>query len=297
MLTANQKEQIAKHITNFKQCARTYLDTKEKFDMCQKSIEEQNNRLSDVTKEDRQMELAVDVLYKQTVGIPKAKEIQELISNLKEMCNHHSDELNTLKKEITELMKNLPIPVDLSKPEQQNSDFSFPYFENLELGEVTITVLSQLLRQEMPLKFDDVVILPSRISIKNTADKQEAIQKLVTAIQNFRIRVDILSESYEKIDALIDRITNSKFYPFILLTIADNEKLNAQEIAKILNVDERTIYDSCYNLTRDNWIPNPIQKLPSGEWALTFAGQILVERLLEKNPELKTKIISKESVE
>ena len=111
------------------------------------------------------------------------------------------------------------------------------------------------------------------------------------------MRVDILSESYDKIDALIERITNSKFYSQILLTLNDQEKLNAQDMAKVLNIDERTVYDSCYNLTRDNWSPNPISKLPSGQWELTLAGKILVERLLEKHPELKTKTILKESVE
>ena len=151
MLSPEQKEQIATQINNFREIARIYLSTKEKLDLCEKSIEEQNNRLSDVAKEDRQMEMAVDILYRQIPKTSRAKDIEMDISRLKEMCNHHLDELNAQKTKITELMRNLPVPVDLDRPQGTNSEVSFRYFENLEFETPILSVLSQLIRQEMPL--------------------------------------------------------------------------------------------------------------------------------------------------
>ena len=113
----------------------------------------------------------------------------------------------------------------------------------------------------------------------------EAIPKIVEAIRSFRMRVDDLLKSYKQIDEMLERLRKSKQYTGVLKTLAREGKLSSDEIARILEMDKRKAYDTCYNLTRSNWSPSPIQKTPSGEWELTLPGEILVSRLLEKFPE------------
>lgn len=296
MLTAEQKEQIAGYVKDFKERVFEYLQTREKLNECQETIRMKNDELSKVAKEERQIETAVDVLYRQTKKISRAKDLETEISNAMVVSRKRLDDLNQLETKLLELLRNLPIPVDLERPEQHDLEICFPYFEGMELGEATTNALCELVRQKPPLAFGDVTILPDMVTVGNISNKQEAIQKLVKAIETFRIRVDILSESYEKVDVLIGRLASSKLYPLILKTLAEKERLSAQGIAETLNIDERTAYDNCYNLTRSNWNPSPVQKLPSGQWELTLAGRILVDRLFEKYPQMKTQIMHKESV-
>lgn len=297
MLTEDQKENIAVNIKNFQSRVSQYLEIKEELEKYETMTAMLDDELSEVAEEERQIETAVDVLYRQTKKVSKTKEIENQISNCIANSKKSIDLLNRIEPELLELMRNLPIPVNLEKLDKHDSEISFPYFDGLEWNESTIYVIAELIRQKLPLDFGDVTILPDKVTVRGVDNKQDAIQKLVDAIQTFRIRVDNLSKSYEKIDALIERLTKSKLYPLILGILAEKGQLSAQDIAKILNVDERTVYDGCYNLTRSNWSPTPIQKLSSGQWELTLAGKILVDRLFEKHPQLKPQKIPKESVE
>jgi Mn-dependent DtxR family transcriptional regulator len=96
------------------------------------------------------------------------------------------------------------------------------------------------------------------------------------------MRVDDLLKSYEQIDEMVERVRRSELYSEVLRILFKKGKLSIDEIARNLNMDKRKIYDTCYNLTRSNWSPNPVKNTPSGEWELTLPGEILVNRLLEK---------------
>jgi chaperonin cofactor prefoldin len=245
-----------------------------------------------VAEEERQYDTAAEVLYLQSKKESKAKEIENQIVNCSQQVNASQEKLVKLGSSLLELLRVFPIPVDLDKYSLTDSGATFPYFEGLDLGNETVKIIAELLRQEQPLVIEGVCILPNEVLVKTATTKQEAIRDLVTAIQTFRIRVDTLSKSYEKIDELIDRLTKSKVFAKILLSLDEKGKLTVHDLAKILGVNDRTVYDGCYNLTRSNWSPNPIQNLASGEWVLTLAGQILAKRLLEKHPEMKTQNMS-----
>ena len=295
MLTEDQKTQISEYVGTFQKKVNEYSKIKSELDKCEANIQTKMKELSKVAKEERQIETAMEVLYGQAKKSSKAREIEEEIANWEDASRKYRNELNQLKTDLMGLLRSLPIPADLENLQQHESEISFLYFEKVKLGNDVINAILDLFRQEPPLVFDDVTILPDRVTVKNVSERQEAIQKLVEAIQTFRMRADNLSESYEKIDALIERLTNSKLYSNILKTLAEKGKLTAQEIANILNVEERKVYDSCYNLTRNNWSPNPIEKTPSGEWKLTITGEILINRLFERFQDTKTRSINEES--
>jgi len=295
LLTENQKKQIADFVKTFKEKVVKYSQLKSELDETEKNIQHRKSELSEVAREERQMESAMEVLYGQAKERSKAREIEVEISALEEMSQTHRDEMVHLKTDLLELMRNLPIPADLENGKQHNSETSFPYFEGAELGDEAIEVILTLFRQEPPLAFSDVTILSDRVVVKNASERLEAIQKLVEAIRSFRMRADNMSKSYEKIDELVERLTRSKLYTSVLRVLAERGKLSAHDMAHVLNVDPRKVYDNCYNLTRNNWSPNPIKKTHSGEWELTLAGEILINRVLEKHTDAKAGSIGEES--
>lgn len=289
MLAEDQKKQITSHIEMFKEKALEYLRTRSDLGECEKNIQVKMGELSKVAEEERQMETAMEVLYGQTKKQSRTKKIEQEIANCRQKSEMLLNQLNQLKTELLEKMRNLPFPADLENPSQENSSTAFPFFEGIDLGDVAIDTICDLLRQESPLSFNDVMILPDKLIVKNTSRKQEAIQKLVQGIQSFRMRVDNMLKSYEKIDEMVERLIKSELYFGILKTLAENQRLSTEQIASILNVNNRRTYDACYNLTRSNWSPAPIQKKPSGVWELTLAGEILVNRVFEKYPDKKAK--------
>lgn len=290
MLTEEQKTQIRVYILMFKEKAFEYIHKKKDLLDCEKNLQFKMDELSKVTREERQMETAIEVLYGQTKKHSRTRKIENEITRLREGSELLRNELTRLKTELIEKMRNLPFPFDLESSKQENTSTVFLFFKDTEFGEEVVTTISDLLRQRPPLSFNDVTVLPSKVVVKNTVRTQDAIQKLVEAIQNFRMRVDDMSKSYEKIDEMIERLISSELYSEILRVLAEKGKLSTDEIASILDVSKRKIYDSCYNLTRSNWSPNPIKKMPSGEWELTLAGEILINRVLEKHPERKAEL-------
>jgi hypothetical protein len=295
MITDYQKAQITEQVRVFKDKVAEYCVTSEKLDTIKEDIEAKIDELSNVTKEERQIETAIDVLYRQTKKVSKAKDLEMNIDNYTTLAKDYTDRLNRIETELLSLLRNLPIPVNLQEPSIQNSQVVFRYFEGTELGEEAIAVISALIKKQ-PLAFDEITILSEKITVDKATDKQEAIQKLVEAIQNFRTLVADFSRSYEKIDELVERLVKSKVFSKVLTTLAKKKKLTVQEISKNINLDERTVYDGCYNLTRSNWSPNPIRKTPSGEWELTLTGEILVKRLREKYPQIEDEEAQNESV-
>jgi hypothetical protein len=292
MLTEEQRQNIAKAVNNFQAQVHKYTETKETADECQNMIDTLESQLSLVAQEERQMETAADVLYRVTKQISKTKEIQNEICAVADHLRITQEELNQLEPELLTLLRNLPLPIALDNFEINNTNGFFHYFEGLQLGEEAINVISTIIRQNKPLTFDEVTILPDKVVIRNVANRETAVQKLIAAIQTFRIRVDDLAKSYENIDALIERLIKSKVYPAIIQLIATKGALSVQDISSALNVDERVIYDGCYNLTRNNWSPNPIQKVSSGQYQITLAGKILFDRLSAKYPQPKETGIS-----
>jgi hypothetical protein len=113
----------------------------------------------------------------------------------------------------------------------------------------------------------------------------EGITKLASGIKAYRLKLGEILKAYEQIDAMVERATKSELYARVLIILLAEKKMSALDIAKKLGVTERKLYDTCYNLTRDQWTPNPVERSQSGEWKLTISGEILANRLLEKYPE------------
>ncbi len=285
MLTEDQKEQIRSHIQTFQVKAVEYIRIKSDLNNCEKNTQVKMEELSKVAEEERQMETAMEVLYGQTKKQSKTRKIEEKIEDYRQKSEMLLNQLNRLKTELLEKMRNLPFPAELENPTLENSETAFPFLEGMDLGDDVLDTICDLLRQEHPLRFNDVTILSDKIIVKGTLRKQEAIQKLVQGVQSFRMRVDNLSKSYEKIDEMVERLIKSQLFFGILKTLAGQKTLSTDEIASTLNMNKRRIYDTCYNLTRSNWSPAPIEKNPSGEWELTLAGEILINRVVEKYPE------------
>lgn len=228
--------------------------------------------------------MAIEVLYGQTKKESQAGKIEEDIKCWRIEVENLRNELTQVKTELLKQMRKLPIPVDMRKTEEEGSGIVYPYIEDAELGSEAIDTISDLFRQEQPLTFNDVVILPQKVVVKNSKEGQEALRKLVEAIQIFRLRVDNASKSYEKIDDMIERLLKSKLYTEILRALTEKGTMSSDDMANLLAIDNNKIYQACYNLTRSNWSPAPIERNPSGEWELTLAGEILINRVLEKYP-------------
>jgi len=297
MLTEDQKKHVLIEVQRFEVKVSEYVQKKSELNECERNILVKTEELSKVAEEERQVKAAMEILYGQAKKDSKAGKIEEEIESWRQKSETLHNELTQLKTDLLGQMHNLPIPADLENPKQEESGIAFPFFEDANLGKEGIDTICDLFMQESPLDFGDVTILPDKVVVRNASRKQEAIPKLVEAIRSFRMRVDDLLKSYEQIDEMVERLRKSKQYSGVLKVLAREGKLSSDEIARILEMDERKAYDTCYNLTRSNWSPSPIQKTASGEWELTLPGEILVKRLLEKFPEERSELNSKEVTE
>jgi len=297
MLRDNQKKRVLIEVKKFRGEVTEYVQKKSELDRCEKNLRMKNEELLKVAEEERQIEVAMEVLYGQAEKESKARKIEEEIESWRQKLETLRNELTQLKTDLLGQMRNLPIPANLENPKQEESGMAFPFFEDAELGKEGIDTICDLFGQEPPLEFGDVTILLGKVMVRNASTRQEAIPKLVEAIRSFRMRVDDTLKSYEQIDEMVERLKKSKQYAGVLKVLAREGKLSSNEIASFLKMDKRRAYDACYNLTRSNWSPSPIQRVSSGEWELTLPGKILVNRLLERFPEGRSELGSEEVAE
>ncbi|MEX2690080.1 MAG: hypothetical protein Q6351_007125 [Candidatus Njordarchaeum guaymaensis] len=286
MITEKQKKIIINNIEIFKEKVIEYLSYKSELEVIEKNIKNKMEELSNIADKEKKMYIAMKVLYCQNQKEEsKIKKIEEEIKNLKANLKYVQEKYNKIKMELLNMLKNLPIPVNLESYTKENSKLIFNYLENIKLGKETIRIISELFGKKEPIKFKDVNILSDKIIVENVSNLNDAFQKLIYSIKEFRIYVDNVLKFYKQTDKIIERLKKSKYYLKILMSINKSGKLTTEEIAKILNIDKTKAYNLCYNLTRNNWSPNPIRKINSGEWELTPFGKILLEKFLEKYPE------------
>lgn len=282
MLSEDQKKRVVAETQKFLETTSEFVEKESELHNCEKNIKTNTEKLSKVAEEERQMDAAMEVLYGEVKKEAKTRKIKEEIETLQKNWEILSKELDQLRTDLLKQMRNLPIPVNLEEPKKEESSMIFSFFDEAKLGEQGMKAMCKLLRQEPPLSFSDMTFLPDQIIVKNASEKQEALSKLIEGIKSFRMRVDDLLKSYEQIDEMVERVQKSELYSGVLRVLSKKGKQPSDAIAKTLNIDKRKIYDTCYNLTRSNWSPNPIRSSPSGEWELTLAGEILVNRLIQK---------------
>ncbi len=287
LLTENQKKRVLEEIQKFLEAASKFAKKDSELNDCEKNIEINTERLLKVAEEERQMETAMEVLYGETKKESQSRKLKAEIEESQKKVGLLRNEMDQLRTNLLKQMRNLPIPVDLENPQQEQSDMVFTFFEGANLGKEGIDLLCGLLRQEQPLNLSNIIFLPDRILVKNASQRQEALSKLIEGIRSFRMRVDDLLRSYEQIDEMVERVRRSDLYSGVLRVLFKKGKLSTEEIAKTLNIDKRKVYDTCYNLTRSNWSPKPIRlDSSSGEWELSLPGEILMNRLLQKHGEV-----------
>jgi len=287
LLTEDQKKRVFDEIRGFLQAASEFVKKDSELNNCKKKIEINTERLLRVAEEERQMETAMEVLYGETKKESQIRKLKAEIEKSQKNLEFLSNELDQVRTNLLKRMRNLPIPVDLENPQQEQSDIAFTFFEGAKLGKEGIDSLCGLLRQEPPLSFSNTIFLPDKILVKNVSQKQEALSRLIESIRSFRMRVDDLLRSYEQIDEMVERVRRSDLYSGVLRVLFNKGKLSTEEIAKTLNIDKRKVYDTCYNLTRSNWSPKPIRlDSSSGKWELSLPGEILMNRLLQKHGQL-----------
>jgi hypothetical protein len=127
-----------------------------------------------------------------------------------------------------------------------------------------------------------VLVQQVRLDLLNLS---EGITKLASGIKAYRLKLGEILKAYEQIDAIVEKVIKSDLYPRILKILLIEKAMSTSDIAKKLGENERKVYDTCYNLTRDRWTPSPLEYSNSGEWTLTISGEILASRLLEKHPD------------
>lgn len=271
-------------IQKFREDAEVLLHIESQIDDLVKIVEEKEKELDAVAQEERMRERAEEVLFPDVQKSPsQTLELEGEIVSLETDIASLQDKLGEIKTRLTRSMYNLPIPVDLDNVRQEDGKTIFPYFENTDLGETSISVMRKLLKMGQ-LEFQGANILHDMVFVESSSIN-DGIAKLVSGIKSYRLKLAEILEAYEQIDAMVERAVRSDLYPRILRVLLSKKEMSNADIAKALGEDERKVYDSCYNLTRDSWSPKPLENTESGKWALTISGEILANRLLERYPE------------
>jgi len=292
-LNQDQMAQIKSELTNMNQLINQYLQCEDKITILEKELNTIQLEYSKLTEEDKILDVVMDVLYNQekksSISKIKEDEMDKILTNISMLKN----DCSKIKSSIIFKMKDFPFPINIENVKYEGSDAILSYFDELQLNETMLRVMTKIIEKEYPLSIDNVIFYDKKVVVKNRHDRKLAIEDIVEAVKNYRLYVDNISKSYERIDGMLERVIQSSNYEGILLTLYNFDQLSAEKIGEFLNLEGRKAYDSCYNLTRDNWSPNPIRKLNSNNWQLTITGKILVERLIEKHPEKYKQFIEK----
>ena len=284
IVTDDRKTRILNAIQKFKKDAEEYISIESQINQNSKVVQKKKKELSEVVHEERIREMAEDVLFPgEQKGPSKTRKIEEEVRALEAEITSLQDQLNKIKTRLTQSMYNLPIPVDLDKYREEEGKTIFSFFDNAELGETAVNVMRKLLKIEK-LEFQGVNILSDKVFVESSS-LNESITKLASGIKAYRLKLGEILEAYEQIDAMVEKAIRSDLYPRILKILLIEKEMSSTDIAEKLGENERRVYDSCYNLTRDRWSPNPLEYTKSRKWTLTISGEILANRLLEKHPE------------
>ena len=280
----DRKTRILNVIQKFKKDVKEYISIKSQINQNSKAVQKKKKELSEVAHEERIREMAEDVLFPgEQKGPSRTREIEEGVRTLEAEITSLQEKRNKIETLLTQSMYYLPIPVDLDKCRQEEGKTIFPFFDNAELGETAVNVMRKLLKMEK-LEFHGVNILSDKVFVESSSIN-EGITKLASGIKAYRLKLGEILEAYEQIDAMVEKAIKSDLYPRILKILLIEKEMSTTDIAEKLGENERRVYDSCYNLTRDRWSPNPLEPTKSGKWTLTISGEILANRLLEKYPE------------
>ena len=279
-----RKIRIRNAIQEFRKDAEGLLQIESQIDDIVELVERKEKALRAVAQEERMREKAEEVLFPGVQkGPSQTQELEGEVVALKGEIASLQDRQGKIKTQLTRSMYNLPIPVDLDNVRHEEGKTIFPFFEKTEFGETIVLVMRKLLKMEQ-LEFQGVNILQDRVFV-DSGSINEGTTKLVSGIKAYRFKLAEILEAYEQIDAMVERAVRSDLYSRILRVLLSKKEMSNTDIAKELGEDERKVYDSCYNLTRDSWSAKPLENTESGKWALTISGEILANRLLEKYPE------------
>lgn len=277
----NRKTRILNTIQKFKKDAEEYISIESQINQNTKAIQKKKKELSEVAHEERIREMAEEALFPdEQKGPSKTKKIEDEKRALEVETTSLQDKRNKIKTQLTQSMYNLPIPVDLDKCMQEGGKTIFPFFDNIKLGETAVSIMCKLLKMEK-LEFQGVNILSDKVFVESSS-ANEGITKLASGIKAYRLKLAEILEAYEQIDKMVEKAMRSNLYPRILKILLVEKEMSTADIAAKLGETKRRVYDSCYNLTRDQWSPNPLEPTKSEKWTLTISGEILANRLLEK---------------
>jgi len=281
MSIEDRKTRILNAIEKFKKDVEEYISTESQIEQKTGDVKSKKEELSKIAYKERIKEIAEEVLFPgEQKDSSQTRKMEEEIKTLEAEIVSLQDKLNNLRTLLTHTMYTLPIPADLNKCKLEGDKTIFPFFEDAKLGETVIDIMRKLLKMK-ELEFQGVKILSDKVII-DSSSIDEGITKLASGIKTYRLKLGEILKAYEQIDAMVERAMKSDLYSRILRTLLIEKKMSISDIAKKLDENERRVYDACYNLTRDQWTPNPIERTNSGEWSLTISGEILANRLLEK---------------
>lgn len=282
MLNEEQISSIVANINGFKEKVDNYNKLNLNIIQLQKELYEKENSISEIAEEEKILENVMSVLYTQQKNGFRIDKLQIEINNLKIQIKTMSAKINEMKSELILLLRDLPIPVNINDSKIEGDHITFKYYENVNFGSLEIKIIRQLLNKP-ELRFNEVILYENSCVVLNENVIRQGILKLVEGIKNYRLYVNNILKSYEQIDEMLDRMKQSVIYTNIILLLYDKKELKVEEIANRLGSETRKAYDACYNLTRKNWSPNPINYNKSnGKWELTISGEIIAERYIEK---------------
>jgi len=284
VLNEAQLKEIKLEISAMNNIVNNYINCEDKINELESKLKNVKDEYSKLTEEEKIIDAVMDVVYNQEkkLSISKQKE-DEMDSILSEISSLKND-CSKVKTSIIFKMKEFPFPINIDDVKYQGSDALFSYYDELRLNENMFKIMINIIEQDYPLSINDVIFYDDKVVVKNKHDRKLAIEKIVDSVRNYRLYVDNISKSYERIDGMLERVSQSTNYEGIILSLYKYKTLSADKIGAILNIDRRKAYDSCYNLTRDNWSPSPIKKINGSNYGITITGKILVERLFEKYP-------------
>lgn len=282
MLEESLVEKVRKNVAELNRMCAFYskvkqeyaalTDKRKKLEIEKKEVEEKQK------KQDKFLEVVLLAEDKTTKVDEVSKSLQRTINQLESL----SDQLNSSRTDILKKFNTLPFPIDPHNSSVDGSVTKFKTIEGIAFEEETLRTLCELLELPYPLNFEGATYYPDEVVVK-AASVDEAMNQIVQSIQGLRFKISHLLNAYSNIDKLCERVRGSNRYAPILESLFLSDKpLSLAELAQKTGFNKNITYQTCYNMLRDGWSPNPIKKTPNGNFSLTTTGEITMKRYTEK---------------
>lgn len=275
---------VQQKINEFNTMCADFVKLENEVEQTRNKKAEIEQKLQGIRGWDEQLKEFYRIILKKEEEKTEADVLDNEIANLEQKIEELQQQKDNLQERILESLSGLPFPLDPKKMEEEEGLFKVRMIEGVNIDKDSYDVIRKILDiSEYPLKIESV-IAETEVWKVDASSREEALSRVLSAIKTIWEKANFRRKVFDEIDGFCERIHGSNRYKPVMIQLTDG-KTNPTEIAKEIGLEERVVYDTCYNLSREKlWNP-PLVKPDRGTFHVTSFGDMVMQRYRDKYPE------------